>query len=248
MPNLALNMAQSSGNGETEGNPKISVAATNLEAGPGFFGKLPSKGDFVTRRLSRDFRDAWQLWLNECLSHSRQVLGDDWLDIYLTSPIWRFALAPGVCGANAVVGVMLPSVDRVGRCYPFATMAAVDGLAAWESSISADASWFETMETHLYDALEETADFDRLDAEIAALGVPRPGFGRFIEQPLPWRDALADLTDIPKGARCCFWGRGSQRIAPSFVAAGHLPGGELYTAMLDGGWAEHGWFDAGPGR
>lgn len=37
---------------------------------------------------------------------------------YLTSPVWRFAIAPGVLGPEGLGGVMMPSVDRVGRYFP----------------------------------------------------------------------------------------------------------------------------------
>ena len=33
-------------------------------AGGGFYGKLPSEGDFVTRRLPWEFTSAWDDWLN----------------------------------------------------------------------------------------------------------------------------------------------------------------------------------------
>jgi type VI secretion system protein ImpM len=219
---------------------------------PGFFGKLPCKGDFVTRRLSRDFREGWQLWLNEVLSRSREILGDNWQEIYLTSPVWRFALAPGVFGPCAAVGVMLPSADRVGRCYPFAVVVTIEGLATLESLVSATAGWFDAVEAQIFAALEDDADLDRLDAAISDLGLPGLGFGHRVDRPLPCRRSMTDLsfTDpaaVPEGARCCFWGEGSQRIAPSFVAAGDLPDGELFTAMLDGDWSGHGWFDEDPG-
>ena len=65
--------------------------------GPGYFGKFPSHGDFITRRLPRDgFLDIWDSWLQNALATSREQLGEAWLPTYLTSPLWRFALAAGV--------------------------------------------------------------------------------------------------------------------------------------------------------
>ena len=37
----------------------------------GFYGKLPSHGDFLRRRVSDAFVDAWDAWLRECLAASR---------------------------------------------------------------------------------------------------------------------------------------------------------------------------------
>ena len=52
------------------------------------------------------------------MAASRAALGDRWLDVYLTSPAWRFASAAGACGPAPVIGLMVPSVDRVGRYFP----------------------------------------------------------------------------------------------------------------------------------
>jgi len=89
----------------------------------GFYGKLPCNGDFLQRRVPQEFIDVWDPWLQECIHASREALREDWLNAYLTSPVWRFVLAEGVCGSGAYAGVMLPSVDRVGRYFPLTIVA-----------------------------------------------------------------------------------------------------------------------------
>ena len=98
-----------------------SLALVRIEVG--LFGKLPSRGDFLRRRASDAFVDAWDAWLRECLAASREALGERWLDLYLTSPAWRFALSGGTCGPAPVIGTMVPSVDRVGRYLPLTLVA-----------------------------------------------------------------------------------------------------------------------------
>ncbi len=88
----------------------------NLAAG--WYGKIPSLGDFASRRLPADFIGAWDLWLQHSMAASRATLGDRWLDTYLTSPIWRFALMPNVLDSSPWAGVLMPSVDKVGRHFP----------------------------------------------------------------------------------------------------------------------------------
>jgi type VI secretion system protein ImpM len=61
----------------------------------GFYGKLPSHGDFLRRRVSDGFVSGWDLWLQEGMAAARTALGEGWLDVYLTSPVWRFASAAG---------------------------------------------------------------------------------------------------------------------------------------------------------
>jgi type VI secretion system protein ImpM len=95
----------------------------------GFFGKLPARGDFVSAGLSRDFVSCWDGWVSSVLAAAVSAAGDDWLQ----APAWHFCLAPGVCGAGRVTGVLLASNDKVGRRFPL-TLAwsgdAVDANAA----------------------------------------------------------------------------------------------------------------------
>jgi len=81
----------------------------------GFYGKLPSHGDFLRRRIADESLGPWDAWLQTAIAASRRILGERWLDIYLTSPAWRFACEAGACGPAPLAGVMVPSVDRVGR-------------------------------------------------------------------------------------------------------------------------------------
>jgi type VI secretion system protein ImpM len=80
----------------------------------GFFGKLPSRGDFVRFGLSRAFTTAWDAWLQDVMFGSHEVfdavLGD--------APIWRFDFGAGVCGPRRACGLLLPSADSVGRMFP----------------------------------------------------------------------------------------------------------------------------------
>ena len=103
----------------------------------GCYGKLPSVGDFITRRLPPTFVQTWDRWLQAGMAGSRARLGDRWEELYLTFPVWRFAIAPGSLGATGWAGVMMPSTDRVGRCFPLTLAAPVSAghfAASRESS------------------------------------------------------------------------------------------------------------------
>ena len=73
---------------------------------PGWYGKLPSLGDFASRRLPVDFVKRWDAWLQDVVPTAREALGDGWLDTYLTMPIWRFTFLPGLMGASGWAGVV----------------------------------------------------------------------------------------------------------------------------------------------
>ena len=100
------------------------------EIAVGFFGKIPSRGDFVRAGLSRDFTLAWDDWLQAVLPACRRLIGENWDTVWLETRPWRFTLPVGQCGPRPIVGLFLPSVDRAGRYFPLTIAAegAIDGI------------------------------------------------------------------------------------------------------------------------
>lgn len=91
----------------------------------GFFGKLPSRGDFVRVGLSRLATSAWDCWLSSVLPRAASS-SPSWTDPLRTLR-WRFAFGPGVCGPSAMTGLWFPSSDRVGRMFPLLIAAEAAG-------------------------------------------------------------------------------------------------------------------------
>ena len=85
---------------------------------PGLYGKLPAHGDFLSRNLPPEFVQGWDDWLQRSVASSQEQLGGSWLDLYLTSPLWRFVISSGVIDDQVWAGVMMPSVAKVGRYFP----------------------------------------------------------------------------------------------------------------------------------
>lgn len=224
----------------------------------GFYGKVVSRGDFVTRRLPRSFVEPWDAWLQAGLAASRGALGNDWLDRYLTSPIWRFALGPGCCGPDAVAGVVLPSVDRVGRYFPFTLAAVLDADTALAALARDAAPWFAHAEALALHALEDSLDLEAYDTGVAALPAPQ------VTQTLRLREAPAvrTLSDVDEAGAVAatlarealppdwhgaalWWTQGSQHVAPCLLLGSELPPASGFHALLDGSWADAG-FGGGP--
>jgi type VI secretion system protein ImpM len=167
----------------------------------GFHGKLPTHGDFVQRHVAADFALAWDHWLEQALHATQRELGERWAQAYASGPVWRFAFAAGVCGARGCIGVLAPSVDRVGRQFPLAVIRPVAGDPL--SFACGDPAWFEAVEHALaaagrgrYASLD---DFDRaLQAAPAPAAPALPAVSRCGDLPLPdahalpvWAGALA---------------------------------------------------------
>lgn len=142
---------------------------------PGWYGKLPTLGDFASRRLEPGWIDAWDGWLSEGLAALREGLGDAWVEGYLASPPWRFVLLPGARAGidGAWAGVLMASVDRVGRYFPLTLAAPLAALPASTAEFDALLGWLHRLEDAAVDALQDDWDIDRLEHELAALPCPQ---------------------------------------------------------------------------
>ena len=181
--------------------------ALAMAARLGFVGKLPARGDFVARGLPRGFTEPWDVWLAEAISGSRTVLGESWVPAWLEAPIWRFALPAGQCGPDAVAGVLLPSVDRIGRHWPL-TIAAV--LPRFPGTPQPDAAWIEALEAAGLEAVLSDVAPERLEALLATAP-----------------------PSVAAGGTVSWWTEGAPRVAPRRFTAGALPRPALFAAMMD---------------
>lgn len=221
----------------------------------GFFGKLPSLGDFVTRDLPRDFLDTWDDWLQRSIAWSKSALGDAWLPTYLHSPIWRFVLVPGVCGEKGWAGIMMPSVDKVGRYFPLTLATSLDDSAQPFQVLTDGAAWFETAEKLALNVLdEERVDADELARAVAALdnrvmgectaGMPALEGG---EWGLRLTGATSEnlsatvcheMVSFQVGAYSIWWTPGSDETVPMSLVAPDLPAPQCFAHLLAGSWGE----------
>ncbi len=128
----------------------------------GIFGKLPLHGDFVYRNLPSVTMNNWDEWLQGFIAGSQEQLGDEWLNIYLTSPIWRFVFSEGVLDENAWLGLIMPSVDKVGRYFPISVLSKVPVHANLFEFMLLQNDWFESVESLFLQALDGQADVDEL--------------------------------------------------------------------------------------
>jgi type VI secretion system protein ImpM len=122
---------------------------------PGWYGKLPSLGDFASRRLPPAFVEAWDAWLSEGLADWRDA-DAQWLDAYLAAPAWCFLLGPQVIAlpggtSPAWAGVLMPSVDRFNRYFPFTLASPLHALEA--ADVPRLAHWLRRVASSAVDAM-----------------------------------------------------------------------------------------------
>ena len=236
-------------------------AVADAPAQPGFFGKLPARGDFVGRRLDQAFRTAFDAWLQKSIATSKRQLGGAWLPAYLNTPVWRFVLGPGLCGAAPALGVMMPSVDRVGRYFPLVVAAQLPGCASPGTMFHSARFWFDQAEQLILQTLDDDFDFDAFDREVVAIGVPKYARAGDEQRSGSLRLDLNEHGDMsPTYARILdqvlmgsgvefslWWTLGSERVRPSVLLSPGLPAPINFSAFLDGQWDEWGWERPGEG-
>lgn len=139
---------------------------------PGWYGKIPALGDFASRRLPSPAIASWDRWLQHAMAASRADLGEYWLETYLSAPIWRFAVMPGVIGPTGWAGVVMPSVDKVGRHFPLILTVILDGQQA-DAALAAQA-WYAELERIALSVLRPEFAVAQLEANLVALPFPAP--------------------------------------------------------------------------
>jgi type VI secretion system protein ImpM len=146
---------------------------------PGWFGKLPGMGDFAHRRLPESFRSVWDQWLQRGMARLRDRHAD-WTAHYLEAPIWCFALGPQVAGERAWIGVLMPSVDGVGRYFPFTLAVELAGDvsdALQGEALGAALHWWALGIQAALEGLDGDLDALRFDAVLGRLFVAAAGEG-----------------------------------------------------------------------
>lgn len=143
-----------------------------MESAPGWYGKLPALGDFARRRLPDSFVERWDAWLQQCLQASRATLGEGWLQQYLGAPVWRFLLLPGAMGSAGWAGVLLPSVDRVGRYFPLTVCARLPESTPLGSSLAELEQWLAELAACALLGLDADCGPLRLEAALPGLTPP----------------------------------------------------------------------------
>ncbi|MEO7244671.1 MAG: type VI secretion system-associated protein TagF, partial [Rubrivivax sp.] len=86
----------------------------------GWWGKLPTQGDFIGHGLPETWRQVWDDWLQRGLALAQQRFGRVAAHQRLQSMAPWQCLVPPVAG-NADpswAGVVVPGIDRVGRGFP----------------------------------------------------------------------------------------------------------------------------------
>ena len=241
----------------------FTTTTTLGRGGIGLYGKVPSLGDFISRRLPKMFIADWDAWLQHSLLISREKLGDRWLDLYLGMPMWRFCVGPGILSGEMWMGVLVPSVDRVGRYFPLTIAASLPENTDMAATFSSSSVWFENVEAAALELLKASASFEKIDPALAALpratAIPKPSsddstvplprstqqflrqsfVGHWGDEGFALRLGALERSTLPPAS---LWSAvDPQATYQSIHVSQGLPKGDRFTALIDEQWEAHGW-------
>lgn len=235
-------------------------------AAPGFFGKLLERGDFLCRRLPGEFVRAWDTWLQSGLLDFRERCGEPWLEAFLVGPVWRFLIPSGIAGTATWAGVLMPSVDRVGRYFPLTIAGSAPKRRNPLAVLAHTETWFDSLQTLALDALDERLTVEQLDAALIDLGAI--GCEETDADPLgsapssdvqSWRLGLTPPARIrerlPAVAHLAltalfrqyevWWTEGAERVAPSLLVNRRPLDAAALSSLYTGDWPTDRWIDLG---
>src|SRR5690606_1065729 len=132
----------------------------------GWYGKMPANGDFVHRRLSRELVQWWDKWLQMGVAGMRQRDAANMESAYQDAPLWNFAIPAGSGLGIVQLGCIGPSRDRVGRCYPLATVLNMPERDFSPAVLSGASGFYRQLGVSLLAALRHSCNPEQFDQSL----------------------------------------------------------------------------------
>lgn len=142
-----------------------------------WFGKLPCVGDFCSHNMPTAMFDALDQWLSTAMKIGQDTHGEAWTRAYFQTPMHGFVLGNHVLPEleeHMMVGVIMPSVDKVGRTFPFVLLEKLpirnsSGEPGMALGMDALTEWFSQAYAMCAAAMNDEWTLDRLAAELHRL-------------------------------------------------------------------------------
>ncbi len=167
----------------------------------GFFGKVPSKGDFVTNEISSKASERLHTFFIDGMNLARSELQHDWIERYSTAPLWYFYLPPELVDDKAYIGAWMVSVDSVDRHFPFIALSTLSSTPATLADIGFYSEWLLHLEHLMLDLLEPDVDIESALHAIHALEIssnanPQTSISTLLKPDV--ENHLGDLSEFEK--------------------------------------------------
>ena len=214
----------------------------------GWFGKLPSVGDFVGRGLPSSLREIIYGWISSGMMALAQSQPENWRDAYLVSFVWHFVIHPNIWDKPALSGCLAPSVDKVGRCFPLLVLRSFNKCdvgrtlppaSRWLHQINAalrDIIGEHTAVDQVLDVLKRQAPVDAKEKDSMTNILDELGIVDDASTPLEEWFSWPDLAELfTKRADCSFWwAEPAPNLPPRQIIHHGLPDDELFCLLMGG--------------
>lgn len=211
----------------------------------GWFGKIPSVGDFAGRGMPQSLQETVYEWISSGMAAFVESRPEDWKTAFQASPFWHFLVGAGVWDKSALVGCVAPSVDKVGRLSPLMVLRSFDKRQI-AKVLPPDSRWLYRVDVALRNIIGERVALDdvhHLLAQLAEveerrdstagilseLGIGESPGGR--KETFAWPELSASFSERDKH---CFWWTESSPQSPSrqIVHEG-APDRNLFCRLMD---------------
>jgi len=208
----------------------------------GLAGKHPGYGDFIGHGLDQEVTAPLTGWIDQTLSTLRESLGEDaWPAFWDNAQGLRFWIGRAVLG-RTVMGLFLPSRDKVGRRYPL--ILAAEGTAIPSPLLDPDQTIYEQMSAHVAAMVPGSGAAALTDG--LALELPEETPDDLTQGPIIWahhpegdlgallRSAGPVDSEHAMTARSYWWAPATPGRAAAWLGQQGLPGPEALGWLLGG--------------
>lgn len=219
----------------------------------GIFGKVPAHGDFIVRGFPNSFVTPWDEWLQRCVHGSQEIIGENWLNLFLNSPIWRFALTSGCVDNSTWAGILIPSVDSVGRYFPLTLAMSLNNQSnLFEIQGESGQEFYKALESVALDALHQNLNADSILDRMSGVTAPMTSgslsgvhndSGAIIIQHSEspnmeghFATLLNYLHTQQNPSYSLWWSGGSNLLKATSIICPSLPTPNQYANMIGGQW------------
>ena len=215
----------------------------------GWFGKLPSVGDFAGRGMPCVLQESVHAWMSSGMAALVRTWSVEWRDAYLLSPVWHFTINAGIWDKHALIGCIAPSIDKVGRCSPLLVLRSFETCDV-RAALPPESHWLYRVDAALRRIIGECVAVAEVDDFLARLMDGEAGqdtaagilkdLGIDDGVDASARKAWFSWPELPalfleRDDRRFWWAEPSPRLQPRQIIHRGAPDEDLFCLLMDGG-------------
>ncbi|EXU74444.1 type VI secretion system-associated protein TagF [Erwinia mallotivora] len=154
----------------------------------GWYGKLPSAGDFLKRRFPETLWQQWTQWFQVGLLNwqKNEQEHPENEKQFSNAPVWNFVVPPMLGSQLVQMGCLLPARDNVGRQYPVCALLTFSPQHWSWSRLALAGEWYQQLGRSLLHAVRNNYSAEQLDQMLLSIAPPV----------VPEQEVASDILDV----------------------------------------------------